>query len=141
MLLYRTSSGSFIQNAGTWHAVPLTDWDSLFDSPNLAIYLAQIAATTPAVMRLHTFHTDPDALQRLDLSCNGRKLECTAIPVPTGGKLAQVVFRAQVTLRADAPSVLEFRLDAGQAPAPGRRGIGIGNIRLWLRKAKPVGRA
>ena len=49
MLLYRTSSGSFIQNAGSWHAVPLTDWDSLFDSPNLAIYLAQIAATTPAV--------------------------------------------------------------------------------------------
>ncbi len=49
MLLYRTSSGSFIQHAGTWHAVPLTDWDSLFDSPNLSIYLAQIAATSPAV--------------------------------------------------------------------------------------------
>ena len=104
-------------------------------------FLLNYTATTPAVMRLHTFHTDPDALQRLDLSCNGRKLECTAIPVLTGGKLAQVVFRAQVTLRADAPSVLEFRLDAGQAPAPGRRGIGIGDIRLWLRKAKPIGRA
>ncbi len=49
MLLYRTSSGIVLQNAGTWHAVPQTNWDALLETPNLAAHLAQIAASSPAV--------------------------------------------------------------------------------------------
>lgn len=49
MLLYRTSSGIVLQNAGTWHAVPQTNWDALLETPNLAAHLAQIAAAAPAV--------------------------------------------------------------------------------------------
>lgn len=49
MLLYRTTHGIYIQNADIWHALPDTNWDALFDSPNLATFLAQIASTTPPV--------------------------------------------------------------------------------------------
>ena len=49
MLLYRTNHGVFIQTATSWHLLPETNWDALFDSPNLATYLHQIAASTPAV--------------------------------------------------------------------------------------------
>lgn len=49
MLLYRTTHGIYIQNADIWHALPETNWDALFDSPNLATFLAQIASTTPPV--------------------------------------------------------------------------------------------
>lgn len=49
MLLYRTTNGIYLQNADVWHALPETNWDTLFDSPNLATFLAQIASTTPAV--------------------------------------------------------------------------------------------
>lgn len=49
MLLYRTTQGIYLQNADVWHALPETNWDTLFDSPNLATFLAQIASTTPAV--------------------------------------------------------------------------------------------
>ncbi|MGV3663663.1 MAG: fumarylacetoacetate hydrolase family protein [Prosthecobacter sp.] len=49
MLLYRTTNGIYLQNADVWHPLPETNWDTLFDSPNLATFLAQIASTTPAV--------------------------------------------------------------------------------------------
>ena len=49
MLLYRTTTGIFIQNGNSWHAVPSTDWDTLFNFAGLAAQLGQIAATTPAV--------------------------------------------------------------------------------------------
>lgn len=49
MLLYRTSHGIFIQTQTSWHRLPEANWDSLFDSPNLATYLAQVVASTPAV--------------------------------------------------------------------------------------------
>ncbi len=49
MLLYRTTHGIYLQNADVWHPLPDTNWDTLFDSPNLAAFLAQIASTTPAV--------------------------------------------------------------------------------------------
>lgn len=49
MLLYRTKHGIFIQTESSWHRLPETNWDSLFDSPNLATYLAQVVASTPAV--------------------------------------------------------------------------------------------
>lgn len=49
MLLYRTTHGNFIQNGDVWHQLPETNWDSLFDSPNLAVFLKQIADTTPPV--------------------------------------------------------------------------------------------
>ena len=49
MLLYRTTTGIVIQNAGTWHAVPETNWDTLLETPNLAVHLAQIASSTPSV--------------------------------------------------------------------------------------------
>lgn len=49
MLLYRTTSGIFIQNGTSWHLVPETSWDDLFNRSGLAAYLAQIAASTPAV--------------------------------------------------------------------------------------------
>ncbi len=49
MLLYRTTNGLFIQTATSWHAVPETNWDVLFDTPNLAGYLTKIATTSPAV--------------------------------------------------------------------------------------------
>jgi 2-dehydro-3-deoxy-D-arabinonate dehydratase len=49
MLLYRTTNGILIQNAGTWHTVPETNWDALLDIAGLAAYLEQIATTTPAV--------------------------------------------------------------------------------------------
>ena len=49
MLLYRTTSGIFIQNGTSWHLVPETSWDDLFNRSGLAAHLAQIAAATPAV--------------------------------------------------------------------------------------------
>lgn len=49
MLLYRTSTGCFIQTSNSWHAVPESNWDALLDLVGLSAYLAQIAATTPAV--------------------------------------------------------------------------------------------
>ena len=49
MLLFRTTSGIVIQNAGTWHAVPETNWDALLEVNGLAAYLAQVAATSPAI--------------------------------------------------------------------------------------------
>ncbi|WP_395718852.1 fumarylacetoacetate hydrolase family protein [Prosthecobacter sp.] len=48
MLLYRTTQGIFIQTATAWHAVAGQDWDTLFNLPNLAANLAQIAASSPA---------------------------------------------------------------------------------------------
>jgi len=49
MLLYRTTHGIYIQNGDVWHSLPESNWDSLFDSPNLGIFLTQIADTTPPV--------------------------------------------------------------------------------------------
>lgn len=49
MLLYRTTTGCFIQTANSWHAVPETNWDALLELVGLSAYLSQIAATTPAV--------------------------------------------------------------------------------------------
>ncbi len=49
MLLYRTSTGCFIQSSNSWYAVPESNWDALLDLVGLSAYLAQIAATTPAV--------------------------------------------------------------------------------------------
>lgn len=49
MLLYRTTSGIFLQNGSSWHLVPETSWDELFNRSGLAAHLAQIAASTPAV--------------------------------------------------------------------------------------------
>ncbi len=49
MLLYRTSTGCFIQTATSWHAVPETNWDALLELVGLSAYLSQIAATSPAV--------------------------------------------------------------------------------------------
>lgn len=48
MLLYRTTQGNFIQTQDSWHRLPETNWDSLFDSPNLATYLTGIVASSPA---------------------------------------------------------------------------------------------
>ena len=49
MLLYRTTTGCFIQTATSWHAVPETNWDALLELVGLSAYLTQIAATSPAV--------------------------------------------------------------------------------------------
>ena len=49
MLLYRTSTGSFIQTSSAWHAVPEKNWDALLEVVGLSAYLSQIASTTPAV--------------------------------------------------------------------------------------------
>ena len=49
MLLYRTSTGSFIQTSSAWYAVPEKNWDALLEVVGLSAYLSQIASTTPAV--------------------------------------------------------------------------------------------
>jgi len=49
MLLYRTSTGNFIQTQTAWHAVPETNWDALLEVVGLSAYLSQIASTTPVV--------------------------------------------------------------------------------------------
>lgn len=49
MLLYRTSTGNFIQTASAWHAVPEKNWDALLEVVGLSAYLSQIASTTPVV--------------------------------------------------------------------------------------------
>ena len=49
MLLYRTSNGIFVQNGTSWHLVPETSWDELFNRSGLAAHLAQIAASTRGV--------------------------------------------------------------------------------------------
>lgn len=49
MLLYRTSNGIFIQNGASWHLVPSSSWDDLFNMTGLAGHLEQIVATTNAV--------------------------------------------------------------------------------------------
>ncbi|MBN8420522.1 MAG: fumarylacetoacetate hydrolase family protein [Verrucomicrobia bacterium] len=49
MLLYRTSTGNFIQTPSAWHAVPEKNWDALLEVVGLPAYLAQIAVTTPVV--------------------------------------------------------------------------------------------
>ena len=52
MLLYRTSNGFFVQNGSAWHLVPASSWDELFNRNDLAAYLAQVAASSPAVAAL-----------------------------------------------------------------------------------------
>lgn len=49
MLLYRTSTGNFIQTPSAWHAVPEKNWDALLEVVGLSAYLSQIASTTPVV--------------------------------------------------------------------------------------------
>ncbi|MCB1279650.1 fumarylacetoacetate hydrolase family protein [Prosthecobacter sp.] len=49
MLLYRTTTGCFIQTATSWHAVPETNWDALLELVGLPAYLTQIVDTTPEV--------------------------------------------------------------------------------------------
>lgn len=49
MLLYRTTQGIFIQTAASWHPVTGQDWDTLFNRPDFAAHLAQVAAASPAV--------------------------------------------------------------------------------------------
>ncbi len=49
MLLYRTSTGNFIQTPTAWHAVPEKNWDALLEVVGLSAYLSQIASTTPVV--------------------------------------------------------------------------------------------
>lgn len=49
MLLFRTTSSLFVQNGTSWHLVPETSWDDLFNRSGLAAYLTQIAASQPAV--------------------------------------------------------------------------------------------
>lgn len=49
MLLYRTTQGIFLQQGNQWHLVPDTDWDLLFNTPDLAAHLQHVASTTPAV--------------------------------------------------------------------------------------------
>jgi 2-dehydro-3-deoxy-D-arabinonate dehydratase len=49
MLLYRTSKGIFIQKDTTWHLVPKTSWDELFNRSDLLSYLAQISASDAPV--------------------------------------------------------------------------------------------
>jgi len=45
MLLYRTTTGNFIQTPSAWHAVPEKNWDALLEVVGLSAYLSQIAAT------------------------------------------------------------------------------------------------
>ncbi|MBK8095077.1 MAG: fumarylacetoacetate hydrolase family protein [Verrucomicrobiaceae bacterium] len=49
MLLYRTTNGIYLQSSNSWHLVPATDWDTLFNMPGLAAHLTQITQSTPAV--------------------------------------------------------------------------------------------
>lgn len=49
MLLYRTTSGIFVHNGSSWHLVPASTWDELFNQSGLAAHLAQVVVTTPAV--------------------------------------------------------------------------------------------
>lgn len=49
MLLYRTTTGNFIQTSNAWHAVPEKNWDALLEVVGLSAYLSQIAGTTPVV--------------------------------------------------------------------------------------------
>lgn len=49
MLLYRTSNGIFVQNGSSWHPVPASSWDELFNRNDLAAHLAQVVASSPAV--------------------------------------------------------------------------------------------
>lgn len=49
MLLYRTSTGNFIQTPIAWHAVPEKNWDALLEVVGLSAYLSQLASTTPVV--------------------------------------------------------------------------------------------
>ena len=49
MLLYRTSTGNFIQTPTAWHAVPEKNWDALLEVVGLSAYLSQLASTTPVV--------------------------------------------------------------------------------------------
>ncbi|WP_395736709.1 fumarylacetoacetate hydrolase family protein [Prosthecobacter sp.] len=49
MLLYRTTTGSYIQTANSWHAVPESNWDALLEIVGLSAYLAQIAASSAPV--------------------------------------------------------------------------------------------
>jgi 2-dehydro-3-deoxy-D-arabinonate dehydratase len=47
MLLHRTATSILVQNNGTFHTVPATDWDELFNAPDLDARIAAAAATAP----------------------------------------------------------------------------------------------
>lgn len=49
MLLFRTQQGPVIQFGERFHAVPESNWDALFNQPDLAGYLAHVAATEPTI--------------------------------------------------------------------------------------------
>jgi hypothetical protein len=83
-----------------------------------------------ADLDMQVFHRDRNALGSLALWCNGAETGARIGPATRTGPDWTAQVQATVSLRPDAPSVLSFRLDGAQAPAEGRRGIGIGDLRL-----------
>lgn len=84
---------------------------------------------------IELFHRDRAALHGLDLRCNGQAVAAEpSTPRWSGPDWAVTVQVPVLRLHPDRPSVLEFLLSGSQAPAEGRRGIGVGDIRL-----RPVG--
>lgn len=105
-----------------------------------------------ALMHIVMAHRDPAALAALRLACNGTPLACepagpviVPVIVPEGGAAARRLYRACLPLLHDGPTILDLDLDPDQAPAPGRPGIGHGDISLvpaapFTGKPGPVGR-
>jgi hypothetical protein len=99
-------------------------------------YLLPVAGPGRAALRIEIAHDDAGALAALRRARPGVGVPphpAAAAPWRTGAFWRRA-FTAELDLRAGLPSVLDFHLAQAQTGAEGRRGLGIGEIRL-----EPVG--
>jgi hypothetical protein len=98
-------------------------------------FLLPYSGAQPIRLDLRLFHRHRSALSGLTLTCNGQSHfahPLWRLPYWPGwrGGTWQAAFRFVLDLQRDAPSVLTFDLTSDQAPAKGRRGIGLGPLTL-----------
>jgi hypothetical protein len=99
-------------------------------------FLLPVAGPGRVALRIEIAHDDMAVLDALRMACNGVEVAGraeTAEPRRTGAFWRRA-FTAEPDLRAGLPAVLDFHLTPAQTGAEGRRGLGIGEIRL-----EPVG--
>ena len=76
------------------------------------------------------FHNNYNALERITLDCNGRQICSEGRKYKRVDELWSAEFCVELNLLSNAMSVVQFLLNDKQAPSEGRRGIGIGTMRI-----------
>ena len=112
-----------------WQDIPLKGIRWTDRNPNPKILLPY-SSGSEARLSMRVWHRERDALSRIRFRCNGKDYTPVGRGYVRKGKRWSADFHITVTLLADGPSVMQFLLEARQAPDKSRRGIGISTIRL-----------